>query len=252
MRRAKPPFPINLIWNVKAFYVTFIVIMILSLAAVGLAPGIGSTGGRHSGAGAPTDDGAVPEETPTGVMAFEAPEPTIDVSRNYNAVIKTDAGDIVVALNPQAPQAANSLAFLAGQNFYDGLQFFWVLPEFDALTGDPTCGASGELSCTGAGGPGYTLPKEGDSSKAGRWSVIAPVISGGEQVHGSQFVIALGDGVKAEGSVIGEVVEGQEILESLEQRVPCFGAEPSDSNPCQTQEELPPPLTIQDVVVQPA
>ena len=52
--------------------------------------------------------------------------------------------------------------------------------------------------------------------------------------------------------MFGEVVEGQEILESLEQRVPCFGAEPSDSNPCQTEEELPPPLTILDVIVQPA
>lgn len=233
------------------FYVAFILVMILSLAAVGLAPGIGSTGGRHNRSVDPIDNELIPEETPTGVMAFEAPEPTIDVSRNYNAVIKTDAGDIVVALNPEAPQAANSLAFLAGQNFYDGLQFFWVLPEFDALTGDPTCEASGKLSCTGAGSPGYTLPLEGDSSKVSRWSVIAPVISGGDQVHGSQFFIALTDG-EFEGSVFGEVVEGQEILESLEQRVPCFGAEPSDSNPCQTEEELPPPLTILDVVVQPA
>ncbi|MCH7836482.1 MAG: hypothetical protein IH864_06400, partial [Chloroflexi bacterium] len=66
-----------------------------------------------------------------------------------------------------------------------------------------------------------------------------------------QFFIDLTDG-EFEGSVFGEVVEGQEILESLEQRVPCFGAEPSDSNPCQTEEELPPPLTILDVVVQPA
>ena len=229
----------------------FIVVMILSLAAVGLAPGIGSTGGGHSGGVDPIDDEEIPEDTPAGVMAFDVAEPTIDVSRNYNAVIKTDAGDIVVALNPEAPQAANSFAFLAGQNFYDGLQFFWVLPDFDALAGDPTCEASGELSCTGAGNPGYDLPKEGDSSNTGRWSVIAPVIPGGDQVHGSQFFIALTDG-EFDGSVFGEVVKGQEILEALEQRVPCFGAESSDSNPCQTEEELPQPLTILDVVVQPA
>ncbi len=92
----------------------FIVVMILSLAAVGLAPGLGSTGGRHSGATTPDDDQGIPEEQDElGAMAFGAPEPTIDVSRNYNAVIKTDAGDIVVALNPEAPQAANSIAFLA-------------------------------------------------------------------------------------------------------------------------------------------
>src|SRR3972149_5333666 len=92
------------------------------------------------------------EETPTSLKSFEAPEKTIDASRKYEAVITTDEGDIVVALSPDAPQAANSLAFLAGQNFYDGLQFFWVYPEFDAQAGDPTCPTSGEFSCSGAGG----------------------------------------------------------------------------------------------------
>ncbi len=238
------------------FYVAFIGVMILSLAAVGLAPGLGSTGGRSNRDTAPADE-VIPEETPTGVMAFEAPEATIDATKPHEAIIKTDEGDIVVALNPEAPQAANSLAFLAGAGFYNGLEFFWVYRDtnggYSAQAGDPTCEDSGELSCTGTGGPGYTLPKEGDSTEVGQWAVIAPVtIAGGDQVHGSQFVVALRDGVDAEGTVIGEVIKGQEILESLQGRTPCFGGEPSDSNPCQTGEELPPPLIIMDVIVQPA
>ncbi|MCH6555940.1 MAG: hypothetical protein IH797_04935, partial [Chloroflexi bacterium] len=52
------------------------------------------------------------------------------------------------------------------------------------------------------------------------------------------------------GPAFGEVVEGQEILEALQQRVPCFGSLPSESNPCQTDEELPAALTIVDIVVQ--
>jgi len=48
------------------------------------------------------------------------------------------------------------------------------------------------------------------------------------------------------------VVKGQEILESLTERVPCFGSRPSESNPCQTNDELPDALTIKDVAVQPA
>jgi len=230
----------------------FIMAMIGGLGAVGLAPGLGSTSSSRP---APiVDEEELPEvvETPEGLLTFGAPEKTIDVSQGYNAVITTDAGDIVVALSPDAPEAANSFAFLAGQNFYDGLQFFWALPEFDTQTGDPTCTSSSEFPCTGTGDPGYTLPKEGDSTTTGQWTVIAPVTTpGGDRVHGSQFVIALADG-EFEGTAFGEVVEGQEILEALQQRVPCFGSLPSESNPCQTDEELPAALTIVDIVVQPA
>ncbi len=82
--------------------------------------------------------------------------------------------------------------------------------------------------------------------------MIAPLTtSGSDRVHGSQFVIALADG-ELEGSIIGEVVEGQEILEALQQRMPCFGAPPSESNACQTDAELPDALTIVDIVGQPA
>jgi len=249
VRRTKLPFPINLIWNIKAFYFVFMIVMIASLAGVALAPNSGG-----SSRPAPVDEGSpVSEETATGLLTVDKPEKTIDTTKAYNAVITTDKGEIVVALSQDAPQAANSLAFLAGQNFYDGLEFFWVLPGFDAQTGDPTCETSAELSCTGAGGPGYTLPMEGDASKAGRWAVIAPVTAaGGDQVHGSQFLIALAPDGKFEGSVIGEVVKGQEILESLDIRTPCFGSNPSQSNPCQTDDELPDALTIKDISVQPA
>lgn len=231
----------------------FIGVMILSLAAVGLAPGLGSTSsGRHSGA--PVDDEEpLPVETPAAVETFaDGPPPVIDASKGHEAVITTDQGEIVIALNPDAPEAANSFAFLAGSGFYDGLEFFWALPEFDVQAGDPTCADSGEFSCTGNGGPGYDLPREGDSTEATQWTVIAPVTPGGDRVHGSQFVIALSDGLPFEGSIVGRVVEGQEILESLQRRTPCFGLEPSDSNPCQTEGELPEPLIIMDVIVQPA
>jgi peptidyl-prolyl cis-trans isomerase B (cyclophilin B) len=225
--------------------------MIASLAAVGLAPGLGTTGGGSSPAPI-EDDSTVPEETPTGLLTFDGPEDAnLDASKLYQAVITTDQGKIVVALNRDAPLAVNSFAFLAEKDFYDGLEFFWVLPGFDVQAGDPTCESSGEFSCTGTGGPGYPLPKEGDSTKADKWTVIAPVTSpSGDQVHGSQFVIALRDELEFEGSVIGQVVEGQEILESLEERAPCFGSQSSES--CQTEEELPPALTIEDIEVLPA
>ncbi len=47
-RRAGPPFPINLIFNVRAFYVAFIVVIIASMAAVGLG-GVAGTGRQRPG-----------------------------------------------------------------------------------------------------------------------------------------------------------------------------------------------------------
>ncbi len=134
--------------------------MIGGLGAVGLAPGLGST--STSQPAEIIDDEDLPEivETPEGLPTFGAPEKTIDVTQGYNAVITTDAGDIVIALSPDAPKAANSFAFLAGQNFYDGLQFFWVLPEFNTQTGDPTCTSSSEFSCTSAVIPFLEITKD--------------------------------------------------------------------------------------------
>lgn len=248
-RRAKPPFPINLIWNVKAFYVTFIIVMIASLGATGLATGLGSNSQRRATPIA--KESPVPGETPTGLLTFDKPEDTIDASKEYRAVITTDQGKIVIALNHDSPEAVNSLAFLAGKDFYDGLEFFWVVPEFDAQTGDPTCESSGKYSCTGTGSPGYDLPKEGKSTQADKWTVISPVISpDSDRVHGSQFVIALTDGLESEGSIIGQVVKGQKILEKQPERTPCFGSQSGES--CQTEEELPPALIIEDFEVKPA
>jgi len=226
--------------------------MILSLAAVGLAPGLGSTGGTTT-APIVDDESPVAAETPQGLPTFGGPQDTIDVTRSYEARISTDRGEIVVALDTEnAPEAANSFAFLAGQNFYDGLEFFWVIPGFDAQAGDPTCTTKEEFTCTGTGGPGYTLPREGNEAPA-PWSVIAPVtVAGGDLLHGSQFVVSMSDAGNFEGTVLGQVVEGQEILEALEARQPCFGSQTADSGECQSEGELASPLVIEDVVVGPA
>jgi cyclophilin family peptidyl-prolyl cis-trans isomerase len=228
---------------------------IAGLAATGLASSTIGNNSSSSSTSSSSEGSPVAEETPTGLLTFDAPgDAKLDPSKEYNAFITTDQGDIVIALNPDAPEAINSLAFLASKHFYDGLEFFWVAPGFDIQTGDPTCESSGELTCTGTGGPGYDLPKEGDATQADEWTVIAPATSqGSDRVHGSQFAIALRDEMEFEGTIIGKVVKGQNILQDVEsrgKRAPCFGAQPISS--CQTADELPPPLSIKSIAVQPA
>ena len=86
---------------------------------------------------------------------YEAPpEMTLDLEKQYWAIIKTVKGDIYIEFDAQAaPLTVNNFVFLARQGWYDGVTFFRVLPD-DAVAqaGDPTN--------TGLGGPGYELPAE--------------------------------------------------------------------------------------------
>jgi hypothetical protein len=76
------------------------------------------------------------------------PEMVIDNEKTYQAVIRTEKGDIIVDLfDDQSPLTVNSFVFLATQGYYDNTIFHRVLPDFMAQAGDPTG--------SGSGGPGY-------------------------------------------------------------------------------------------------
>jgi cyclophilin family peptidyl-prolyl cis-trans isomerase len=236
-----PPFPLNLVFNVRAFYVAFIMLIIASMAAVGFG---GLTGGTPPPPPQPTP-GATP--TPTaqapGLKSYSGPQQVIEPSKSYTAVIRTTKGEIRIRLYAdKAPLAANSFAFLAREGFYDGLTFHIVRKEpayAFAQAGDPTCRADGSLACTGAGGPGYTLPLEQNDLSHRRGAVALAPVAGGTDLSGSQFYILLADQPRLDGrdTVFGEVVAGMEVVEALTERNPCFQRY-SRQNPCQEQ---PPP-----------
>ena len=224
----------------------FIVIMIASMAAVGL--GTGGSGRRQT---VQNDDPSVTEPTPNAALTFDAPAHTIDGTQPYIATIKTDKGDIRIQLATDTPKTVDSFAFLAGTGFYDGTAFFYVDQGFVAQAGDPGCRPDGENVCSGVGGPGYTLKQEGGAAlKAEQWAVVAPSLGeGGDDIHGSQFRILFKDDprLNGQGTVFGKVVEGQEILEGLSDLAPC---EAVTSDACNA--DLSSALVIRDVVVEPA
>lgn len=223
----------------------FIVVMIASVAAVGLAPGGG--GPRQT---LDPEDPSVLEPTPNTSMVFDAPAPTIDGTKPHVATIKTDKGDIRIQLNTDAPQTVNSFAFLAGNGFYDGTAFFYVDRNYVAQAGDPGCRKDAKNVCSGAGGPGYSLKLEKTQEAHEQWAVVAPTLGeGGEDVHGSQFRILFKADPRLDGqeTVFGKVVEGQEILEGLSDLAPCSAV---TSDVCDAN--LDSALVIRDVIVEPA
>lgn len=141
------------------------------------------------------------------------PEMQIDTGRTYRATLETGAGDIVLELYPEhAPKTVNSFLFLAREGFYDETTFHRVIPNFVIQGGDPTG--------TGRGGPGYQFEDELDDNPLRHDSAgVLSMANAGPGTNGSQFFITHAPQPHLDGrhTVFGKVVEGQEVLERIEQ-----------------------------------
>ncbi len=269
-RKTRLPFPINLIFNIKAFYVFFIVVMIASMAAVGLGVG---TSSRQPEPPPIIDQTIAPSITPN-VLTFDKPGKVIDGTEPYEATLTTNQGDIVIEFETDTPEAVNSFAFLAAKGFYDDTVFFYVDHAYVAQAGDPNCrpesnttpvptpspAPSGEptnppsarsdpKTCTGFGDPGYSLPLETGDATHDEWAVALPGISQENRVAGSQFRIFFVPDSRLDGkeTVFGHVVEGQDILEALPDLKVCSAL--SQTVP-DCEDDLTNALVIEDVKVE--
>ncbi len=146
---------------------------------------------------------------------YDAPEQVLDPSKEYQATISTEKGDIVFDLFVDtAPVNANSFAFLAENGWYDNGSFHRVLPDFMAQGGDPTG--------IGVGWPGYRcddeVTPEHDFSEAG----VVAMANSGPNTNGAQFFITYGPAphLNKDFTIIGKVVSGQDVVEALTPRDP--------------------------------
>jgi len=141
------------------------------------------------------------------------PEMQIDTDAVYEATIETDKGDIEVELYPgHAPKTVNNFVFLAEEGFYDGTSFHRVIPGFMVQGGDPTG--------TGRGGPGYKFEDEiEDNPLSHDGPGVLSMANAGPNTNGSQFFIthAKQPHLDDKHTVFGEVVEGQDVVESIDQ-----------------------------------
>ncbi len=178
--------------NVALFIITFALIIVLS-------------GCMNSGSN--QDDNNIQSDTTSN----QTTDPMINSTPSPNTAItlKTNKGDIKIELfNETMPITANNFLKLAKEDFYDGVIFHRVIPEFMIQGGDP--------EGTGVGGPGYSIPDEFTSNNANVRGTIS-MANSGPNTGGSQFFINVVDNnyLDSKHPVFGKVIEGMEVVEKI-------------------------------------
>jgi peptidyl-prolyl cis-trans isomerase B (cyclophilin B) len=128
------------------------------------------------------------------------------------AIFETSKGTIRLELfEDKTPKTVGNFETLCGKEYYDGLKFHRVIPDFMIQGGCP--------DGTGAGGPGYKFEDEFDSELRHDAPGVLSMANAGPNTNGSQFFIThvpcphLDD----RHSVFGKVLEGQDVVDAIEQ-----------------------------------
>ena len=140
------------------------------------------------------------------------PAMQINTKMIYQVSMKTDRGDIELALYPQhAPQTVNNFVFLIREGFYNGLLFHRVISDFMIQGGDPTG--------TGAGGPGYQFEDEIQDNPLRHETGVISMANAGPHTNGSQFFITHSPQPHLDGhhTVFGKILTGQDVVDTIRQ-----------------------------------
>jgi peptidylprolyl isomerase len=145
-----------------------------------------------------------------------------DLEDGLYAELETTRGTILIELAyDKAPLTVTNFVGLAegtidssaadGEPFYDGLTFHRVVEDFVIQTGDP----DGD----GSGGPGYRFPNEIEPSLSHGSAGVVSMANSGPDTNGSQFFITKSPAPWLDGqySIFGEVVEGQDVVDSIQE-----------------------------------
>lgn len=209
---------------------------VLATALVACGAGPRPTETPRAGAAVPAASAAAGSTAPGASAAAAVPSASrkqygappamaIDQNKTYTALIKTNQGDITVALNAKdAPVTVNNFVFLAREKFYDGVIFHRVIPGFMIQGGDPTG--------TGTGGPGYKFPDEPVMAKYEVGSIA--MANSGPNTNGSQFFICEGaqcTSLPANYNHFGKVTAGQDVVTKIANVPRTTGGDGAQSKP---------------------
>ena len=128
------------------------------------------------------------------------------------ATIVTKRGTIRLKLYAdEVPQTVANFEKLVAKGFYDGLKFHRVIADFMVQTGCP--------KGTGTGGPGYAFADEFHKELKHDGPGVVSMANAGPNTNGSQFFIThtATPWLDRKHSVFGQVIEGQEVVDSIKQ-----------------------------------
>ena len=132
------------------------------------------------------------------------------------ATLQTNYGNVTIQLFPDiAPKTVENFQTLIDSEFYDGIKFHRIIPEFVIQAGDPNT-KTPNRSIWGIGGPGYNIPAELSDMKHTR-GILSMAHPGDPNKAGSQFFIVVKDSKFLDGkyTIFGKVVEGMEIVDVI-------------------------------------
>lgn len=156
-----------------------------------------------------------------------APSDILEDNVDYQAIFCTSQGAIYLDLyEAETPITVNNMVFLASEGYYNNTIFHRVLDGFMAQAGDPTG--------TGRGGPGYQFVDEFVPSLTFDRPYLLAMANAGAGTNGSQFFITFAptDWLNGAHTIFGEVISGQEVVDSLNR------VDPQRPNPNITPSEL--------------
>jgi peptidyl-prolyl cis-trans isomerase B (cyclophilin B) len=126
------------------------------------------------------------------------------------AQMHTSQGTIALELfDDDAPKTVANFRKLADEQFYDGVIFHRVIPDFMIQGGCP--------QGTGTGGPGYTFEDEINDHRVVRGALA--MANAGPNTNGSQFFIVTADSapwLDGKHTVFGQVTDGMEAVDAIE------------------------------------
>jgi cyclophilin family peptidyl-prolyl cis-trans isomerase len=155
-------------------------------------------------------------EAPPSLVPITMNPPPVDVSAVIGKVLRwrvaTSRGDVVIRLHPDvAPWAVAMIVALTRKQFYDGIAFHRVVPNFVVQGGDPTE--------SGSGGPGFSIPAEPATlaDGIGYQTGGVGIADAGRDSGGSQWFVMHSRAPHLDGRYtwIGTVESGQKYVDAL-------------------------------------
>lgn len=152
-----------------------------------------------------------PVDTSTAAPGAEMPAEGDEI-----AVLITNYGRIVVKFFPEAaPGTVENFKKLINDDFYNGVRFHRVIPNFMIQGGDPNSKDVERQHTWGTGGPGYQIDCELNDVK--HTPGVLSMAHAGPNTGGSQFFIMVGTAPHLDGvhTGFGQVIEGMDVVNAI-------------------------------------